>query len=200
MPPQWKDARYESLSPEVRELYDAYAKADEASRELGRKLQLAATSEWLANHPNGIDGKFISFNVNGGRLRWVMASKKPSGNYKTVGEDVPSVGTIKRTEAEIEAVASQTRISEASPTKISAMAKRTWSEVIEFDQLGLMLRGFSEESWNGMSREERESKLQGFRSTSRYPEEDEALKQKPKQLTPAEKLALAAGKAPTTKK
>lgn len=94
MAPVWKDVRYQSLGPEAQKLYDAYVEAYELSRELAKKLRVAATREWMAKHPNGMNGKFISFNVNGGRMRWVLADKRPPGDYKTVGEDVPAATSL----------------------------------------------------------------------------------------------------------
>jgi hypothetical protein len=177
VPPQWKDSRYESLSPEVQKLYDAYVEAYEKSRDLGQKLLVAATSEWLARHPNGIDGKFISFNANGGRLRWVLATKRPSGNYKTVGEDVPSAEAIKQTEAEIKtdepAIPLRTKYIGSIPEKIRVqirvMAQKNWGELVKSDQLGLIAQGVKEESWSGMSLAERESKFE--RALRRKPPE-----------------------------
>jgi hypothetical protein len=160
MPPQWKDARYESLSPEVQKLYDGYVEAYDRSRELAQRLQVTATSEWLAKHPNGIDGKFVSYNVNGGRLRWVMATKRPLGNYKTVGEDIPSVGPIKQ-----KAEATTTEISvegnvPGSVLAIASNAQKNWGELGMEDRVALKsIVGTDENTWSKLSTEERKVQL-----------------------------------------
>jgi hypothetical protein len=173
MPPRWTDARYESLNPAIRKLYDDYVEAYKTAGERARKLQEEATSEWLLNHPNGIEGKFISFNVNGGRLRWVMANKRPLGDHKTVGEDVPSLNSPRNTED------ASTVHTYGRERAARTDAKKSWNELEDY-QLGLTMIGADEQSWAKLSYVDRVALLRGL----------DPQKTEEKPLTAKEKLAL----------
>jgi len=88
---EWKRLQAANLGKENQDLYAKYVKAQQEANNVGRALKEAVRAEWNHRHPQGMNGKFYTFNAANGILYFQELKGKArtaAGLNLEAGEDI----------------------------------------------------------------------------------------------------------------